>query len=71
MSKNIQTLMRLAFALTIIVIGNYVIVAQTTLTGDWRGEVKSEAHQDKIQLSFERRTKRGSRNQNGSSFQIL
>ena len=60
--------MRLAFALTIIVIGNYVIVAQATLTGDWRAEAKSEKNPDKIQLSFERRSERGGRNSQGSSY---
>ena len=68
MSKNIQILMRLAFAFTIIVVGNYVIVAQTVLTGDWKAQVKSEKNPDKIQLSFERRTEKGGRNQHGSSF---
>lgn len=69
MSKNIQSLMRLVFALTIIVIGNYVIVAQqATLTGDWRAEVKSEKNPGKIQLSFERRSEKGGRNQQSSSY---
>jgi hypothetical protein len=67
MSKNIQTLTRFAFALAIIVIGNYVIVAQT-LTGDWKAVIKSEKSPDKIQLSFERRSEKGGRNQHGSSF---
>jgi len=67
MSKNFQNLMRLVFALIVIVIGNYVIIAQTVLTGDWKAEVRSEKNPDKIQLSFERRTERG-RNQHGSSF---
>jgi len=61
-------LTRFVFALAIIVIGNYVIVAQTTLTGDWTGEVKLEKAPDKIQLSFERRSEKGGRNQHGSSF---
>ena len=68
MSKNMQILMRLAFALVVIVVGNYVIVAQTTLTGDWKAQVKSEKNPDKIQLSFERRTEKGSKSQNGSSY---
>ena len=67
MSKNIQVLLRLALAFIVIVIGNNVIVAQT-LTGDWKAEVKSEKSPDKIQLSFERRTEKGGRNQHGSSF---
>lgn len=67
MSKNIQILTRLAFALAIIVIGNYVIIAQTVLTGDWRAEARSEKNPDKIQLNFERRAERGTNNF-GSSF---
>jgi len=68
MSKNIQILMRLAFAFIVIVIGNYVIVAQTTLTGDWKAEARSDENSDKIQLSFERRSEKGGRNQHSSSF---
>ncbi len=59
--------MRLAFVFVVIVIGNYVIVAQTVLIGDWKAEVRSEKNPDKIQLSFERRSEKG-RNQHGSSF---
>ena len=68
MSKNIQILMRLAFTFVVIVVGNYVIVAQTTLTGDWKAEAKSEKNPDKIYLSFERRTEKGGKSQNGSSY---
>ena len=57
----------LRFAFVIFVIGPYVIVAQNAITGDWRGEIRDE-HPDKIQLNFEVRTARGSRNQNSSSF---
>jgi hypothetical protein len=67
MSKNFQILMRLVFALIVIVVGNYVIVAQTALTGDWKAEAGSEKNPDKIHLSFERRTEKG-RNQHGSSY---
>ena len=68
MSKNIQILMRFVLTLAVIVIGNYVIVAQSNLTGDWKAETKSEKNSDKIQLSFERRSNNGGRSQNGSSF---
>ncbi len=68
MSKNFQILMRFAFAFVVIVVGNYVIVAQTVLTGDWKAEVRSDKNPDKIQLSFERRSEKGGRNQHGSSF---
>ncbi len=67
MSKNIQVLMRLAFAFVVIVIGNYVIVAQTTLTGEWKAHLDSDKP-NRIYLSFERRTEKGGRNQHGSSF---
>ncbi len=54
----------------VIVIGSYVIVAQTTVTGEWRTENWSDKKRDnnKIQLNFERRSERGRRSQNGSSF---
>lgn len=68
MSKNIQNLARFAFALIVIVVGNYVIVAQTVLAGDWRAETRSEKNPDKIQLSFERRSGRGGKNSFGSGF---
>ena len=67
MSKNIQMLTRCAFVLIVIVIGNYVIVAQTTLTGDWKANLEREKS-DKIHLSFERRTDKGGRNQMGQSY---
>ncbi|MDQ3750753.1 MAG: hypothetical protein M3367_17310 [Acidobacteriota bacterium] len=67
MSKNIQILMRLVFAFVVIVIGNYVIVAQTTLTGDWKARLDSDKP-NKIYLSFERRTEKGGRNQHGSNY---
>ncbi len=59
--------MSLTFVFIVIVIGNCVIVAQTTLTGDWRAE-KSDKNPDKIQLSFERRSEKGGRNQQSSSY---
>lgn len=58
--------MRLAFVIAIIVIGNYVIVAQRTMTGDWKARLDSD-EPNKIYLSFERRTERG-KNQHGSSY---
>jgi hypothetical protein len=68
MSRNLQFLLRACFALIVIVIGNYVIVAQTTLTGDWKADAKSEKHPEKIYLSFSRRTE-GGMNQHGSTFE--
>ena len=55
-------------AFIVIFIGNYVIVAQTTLNGDWKAETKSEKS-DKIYLSFSRKTELGSHNQMGSTYE--
>ena len=68
MSKNIQNLLRLVSSITfiIIVVGSYVIVAQTVMTGDWTAEYKAEKD-GKIHLSFERRSEKG-KNQTGSNF---
>ncbi len=68
MSKNIKFFTGLIFVFIVIVIGNCVIVAQTTLTGDWKADTKSEKNTDKIYLSFERRTEKGGRSQHGSTF---
>lgn len=51
----------------IIVVGSYVIVAQTAVTGTWKADSRQEKD-GKIYLSFERRTERGGRNQHGSNF---
>jgi hypothetical protein len=56
-----------SFAFIIFVIGSYVIVAQTVITGDWTAKSKEDSP-DKIHLSFEMRTEKGGRNQHGSSF---
>jgi len=40
--------------------------AQSVLTGEWRASIKTD-EADKIQISFERRSERGGRNQMGSS----
>jgi hypothetical protein len=55
--------------LIVIVIGSYVIVAQTAVTGDWKAETKND-EPDKINLSFERRTEKGGHYQNGSTFEF-
>jgi hypothetical protein len=71
MSKISKTLFQSFLALIVIVIGNYVIVAQNTLTGDCKAEVKSEKT-DKIQLSFSRSSERGNNNMSsGFSFSDL
>jgi hypothetical protein len=71
MSRKFQFLLRSAFsfAFIVLVFGSYVIVAQTTLTGDWKAEAKSEKNQEKIYLSFSRRTEKGGMNQHGSTFE--
>lgn len=70
MSRNIQILIRSvsSLAFIILVFGSYVIVAQTTLTGDWKANVDSK-NPDKIYLSFERRTEKNNRNQMGSTYE--
>ena len=70
-----KMLRMLAFGLVgfiVIVIGKYVVVAQTVVTGDWRADARVERQdredRDKIQLSFERNSAKGGHNQNGSSY---
>ena len=69
MSKISKTLFQSFLALIVIVIGNYVIIAQNTLTGDCRAEVKSDKP-DKIQLSFSRETVRGGKNNMSSGYRF-
>jgi hypothetical protein len=68
MRINFQYLTRglLSLAFIVFVIGPYIIVAQTAVTGEWTATIKAEKP-DKIHLSFERRTD-GGKNQHGSSF---
>jgi hypothetical protein len=70
MSKKFQVLLRsvFSFAFIVLVLGSYVIVAQTTLTGEWTADAKSEKKPDKIQLNFTRRTEKGGMHQHGSGF---
>ena len=70
MSKNIQKFTSVFFALIVIVIviGNYIIVAQDSVSGTWTSEIKTEKP-DEIHISFERKTKRG-KNQHGSNYQF-
>src|SRR5688572_23440915 len=56
-----------AFALIIFIFGSYVIVAQSEVSGEWKAG-KTERSVDKIHISFERKTDRGGRNQNGNSY---
>jgi hypothetical protein len=54
-------------AFIVIVIGSYVIVAQTAITGEWKADGRQRTD-DKIYLSFERHSDKGNRNQNGSTY---
>lgn len=68
MSKATKFLFSSFLAFIVIVIGNYVIVAQNVITGDWKAEYKTEKA-DKIYLSFSRKSERG-RNQMGSKYDL-
>lgn len=65
MSENIKNLFKFLSVFIIIVIGNYVIVAQNVTTGDWKAEYKS----DKIRLSFSRKAANGI-NQSGTIYDL-
>ena len=69
MRKTIFTLAGglISLCFIVIVIGSYVIVAQTTISGEWRAD-STKQKDGKIYLSFERRTARGGHNQNGSNY---
>ena len=69
MFKKLQNSMFSIFTLAFVVLvfGSYVIVAQTTSTGDWTARTKTETP-DKIYLSFESRSEKGGKNQTGQSF---
>jgi hypothetical protein len=68
MRKNtVNTVLGLtSLAFIVIVIGSYVIAAQTAITGEWTAN-SNEQKDGKIYLSFERRTGKG-RNQNGQNY---
>ncbi len=68
MSKIIQKIASIFLALIVIVIGNYVIVAQSSVNGTWKAEVKSDKP-NKIYFSFERKTTRG-KNQHGTDYKF-
>jgi hypothetical protein len=69
MQLNVQTLARAVFGLVLVALltVSHAAVAQQTLTGDWKASPHSE-NPDKIQLSFERRTAKGGRNQMGMNY---
>ena len=61
------TLSICGLAFIILVFGSHVIVAQTVLEGDWTAKMNAEKN-DKIYVSFERRSAKGDRNQMGQSY---
>lgn len=68
MHKNILKSARgLATLFAIFIFGSYIIVAQATITGEWKARTKEEST-DKIYLSFSRTTEKGGKNQNGNSY---
>jgi hypothetical protein len=69
MRKTVLTLAGalVGLCLIVIVIGSYVIVAQTATSGEWHGD-STKQKDGKIYLSFEMRTARGGHNQNGSNY---
>ena len=72
MSKISKILFNSLLAFIVIVVGNYVIVAQNALTGECKAEVKTELKEgktDKIQLSFSRRSEKGGFNNMGSGYE--
>jgi hypothetical protein len=58
---------RVAFAFIIFIFGSWVIVAQSDVTGEWKATTK-EGSTDKIYISFERKSDRGGKNQQGSTY---
>lgn len=61
---------QILFLLIIIVIGKYVIVAQSSITGDWRADIRDEkVDSGKIHISFDRSTSKG-KNNYGSSYEF-
>jgi hypothetical protein len=70
MSSSIQVLIRSVFSLALIVLiwGSSAVLAQNSLSGDWKANVDTK-NADKIYLSFERRTEKNNRSQMGSTFE--
>lgn len=69
MPKHFQKIASVLFAFIVIVIGNYVIVAQEkAVTGTWKATVQTNKP-DEVHVSFERKTGRG-RNNHGTNYKI-
>jgi hypothetical protein len=59
----------LNLSLIIFVLGSYVIVAQSAVSGEWTANTNTkEEKADKIHISFERRHQNGGKSQNGTSY---
>jgi len=75
MSQKLLALSGSLFSIVfiVIVIGSYVIVAQNTVTGEWRADVRGDAEREPgtIQFNFERRsTSGGHNNQTGFGIRL-
>lgn len=75
MSKHFRISLWTAFSLALIflVFGSYVIVAQATISGDWKASINGEKNNGKnsgkLQINFERRTEKGGNSSNlGQSY---
>ena len=78
MPKNFQFFLQICFVFIVIVIGNYVIAAQMTLTGswqandsDWSNKNKSDNEKnskDKVYLNFKYQLSNQNNNRNSSSY---
>ena len=71
-NKFIRSAAGLSLAFLIIVIGKYVIVAQSAISGEWKADARSSKTRSvddagKLNISFSIKTEQG-RNQNGRSF---
>jgi hypothetical protein len=56
-------------AFVVIVFGNYVIIAQSGISGEWKSRT-SEKNPDQINISFDRSTEKGRNNFTGMTFKI-
>lgn len=64
-----KTLQMLMLTMIVIVVGSYVIVAQSATTGEWKGSFKPEK-ENKVHLNLSRQNEKRGRNSFGSSFEI-
>ncbi|HNU06450.1 MAG TPA: hypothetical protein PKO33_01710 [Pyrinomonadaceae bacterium] len=69
--SNYKNLLKIVFALIVIVVGNYVIVAQSTVTGEWQAEYRAGKNEDGegLHINFSRKGDRG-KSRMGTSFEL-